>query len=617
MSQVGGEASKGSTSVVETGVNLMTLGWQSEESGSEYSTGWECLEELLGTETNNEEQCYKVSTKSSRYKDRQEEHKEHKKKKKDKHQNETSEEQVSLSQDSDYQRDHQKLFYPKIEAEVKRQLEELETKEAQLTLEKDLVVVETLRKKELEEVWQKQEVEAKMAITKEKGKVDTLVPKVEAKARSYDIKLDLWNCPVTATLGQLLKDNPQYRKQVKDMVVGKRKRRLPKVGTTADVMTIYEDLGAPKISIQISGCALSYVPVDEGSEVNLMIEAVAFELGFEVFEPTARTLRMADGAKVIPIGILTQVITLIGGKEFHLNYLVMRPSRPSPFPVLLGRPWLYGAQVVGDWGKKEFCFGKPAVVVSWDPNKPHGETTHELEEYDFDIPSALEEDEEAIYLENFLHSLSEEEVFGGAACRQMPSPTIQIKEEILVEEVEIKMPKFMVGIEESPNDEASTHNEGHEETSKEGDYNLVKFSRVKEDMAKIETENFQNKEELDEDSTEDQVNLVMSLWEDVDQDVQVLENQENRQEESEACLHLKEESQKMELTWSVDAKGEDEGKDPISVEGISGVIHGVKDQQEVKEKLLESTPWVLSVEIFRGTCEQHKGPKNPKNLYSI
>ncbi|CAM6093962.1 unnamed protein product [Calypogeia fissa] len=261
--------------------------------------------------------------------DRQEEQEECKKKKREGRQeaNEQEEkEEVAPSQDNDYQRDNPKWFYPKVEADVKRHLEELEAKEAQTAIMKDLVIVATLRKQELEQLKPTMEVEALVPIAaKETKKVDIIVSTGGAKRGGYNITQDLLNCPVTATMGQLLKDNTQYRKEVKGMLTNKRKR-LPKVGSRADVMTIYEDLGAPEISSQISGCILSYVPVDGGSGVNLMIEAIAFELGYEKFEPTTRTLRMADGAKVVHVGILTQVLSIIGGQEFYLNYLVMQPG---------------------------------------------------------------------------------------------------------------------------------------------------------------------------------------------------------------------------------------------------------------------------------------------------
>ena len=52
-----------------------------------------------------------------------------------------------------------------------------------------------------------------------------------------------------------------------------------------------------RLIFKISGCALSYVVVDGGSTVNIMIEATAHQLGFTQLQPTTRTMRLANGAR--------------------------------------------------------------------------------------------------------------------------------------------------------------------------------------------------------------------------------------------------------------------------------------------------------------------------------
>jgi transposase InsO family protein len=385
----------------ETIVNFVSMEWQEKAKDKKKQTAdWEFQEDLPGMETPEDEAaCYKVSTRATRKKDRvgeKKKKKEEKKKEEKKSFEPEVETQVEVppEEDSDYDRYHPKLYYPKVTEEVKKQLEEMETKEQQEALNKDLKVAQALKEN---------------AAVEEK--------KETSQVTSYDIKKDVKECMVTATVGQLIKDNPLYRRQLKEMLVGRRRRRkLPKVGTQDDVMMVCEDYGAPEIDIQISGCVLSYVPIDGGSGVNIMIEATAQQLGFKKLQPTARTMRLANGARVLPVGTLTQVPTLIGGQEFLLNYLVMRPERPSTYPILIGRPWLYGAQVVTDWGKKEFRFGAPTTSVSWGHDKHQGETTHELEEYDSEfsdeLTSELDSDEDEVYMLNLLSQISEEEVFG-------------------------------------------------------------------------------------------------------------------------------------------------------------------------------------------------------------
>lgn len=55
-----------------------------------------------------------------------------------------------------------------------------------------------------------------------------------------------------------------------------------------------EDWGAPEIDFDIKGCVIKNEPVDGGSNLNLMTESIAFELGLTKFQPTQKVLWMAD-----------------------------------------------------------------------------------------------------------------------------------------------------------------------------------------------------------------------------------------------------------------------------------------------------------------------------------
>ena len=107
-----------------------------------------------------------------------------------------------------------------------------------------------------------------------------------------------------------------------------------------------EDFGAPELTIEVDGCSIPKVPVDGGSGINLMLEDIAFDLGYTSFEVTDQVLRMADQSRVIPVGRLSQIPTLIEEKTYLLNYVIIRVSTGRPFPMLLGRPWLYSAEVL-------------------------------------------------------------------------------------------------------------------------------------------------------------------------------------------------------------------------------------------------------------------------------
>ena len=203
---------------------------------------------------------------------------------------------------------------------------------------------------------------------------EIIQPVIRAKVDEYDILRDIQGQPANVTIGQLLHDNVNYQKQVKAALIRTRKRgvRLPSVAINFAEM---EDFGAPEITVEIDGCVIPRVPVDGGSGVNLLLESTANDLGYTVFETTNQTLRMADQSRVVPVGKLSAVPTKISGLTYPLNYLVIRVEEGNPFPLLLGRPWLYLAGVKVNWAKKAFSFGNPTVLLSWRPEPHQGETS--------------------------------------------------------------------------------------------------------------------------------------------------------------------------------------------------------------------------------------------------
>lgn len=260
--------------------------------------------------------------------------------------------------DGDYDRDNPKWFYPKVDAAVKEQLKQVEEEEQIAALCKDLDRVNALRDAEAKFNRLRKEVATKVAHVLPDILEEAEVTNEATVQPPYSIIQEIRNCPVKATVGQILDNNPKYQQQLKQMVTRCRRKWLPRVAQEDDVRMVCKDLGAPKLPIQVNSCLIKYVPVDGGSGVNIMIDSTADQLGYHELQPTARMMRLTDRARVSPKGILIGVPTTIGGIEFPLNYLIMKPARPSPFPVLLGRPWLYGAQVCEDWSKKP-CSGTP------------------------------------------------------------------------------------------------------------------------------------------------------------------------------------------------------------------------------------------------------------------
>ena len=180
----------------------------------------------------------------------------------------------------------------------------------------------------------------------------------------YDIVQDIKDQQANVTIGQLLHDNTNYQKLIRDAWV-KRRRRKMKLPSVAVNFSEVEDYGAPEVEVKVEGCIVPGVPIDGGSRVNLMLEDTAFDLGYTSFQATDQVLRMADQSRVHPVGRLFQVPTRIGKETYLLNCVVIRVTKGRPFPMLLGRPWLYAPRVLVDWGEKEFVVGKPSTLIPW------------------------------------------------------------------------------------------------------------------------------------------------------------------------------------------------------------------------------------------------------------
>ena len=219
----------------------------------------------------------------------------------------------------------------------------------------------------------------------------------------YNIIEDIKSQKANVTIGQLHHDNINYQRVIRNAWRKKqrKKTRLPSVATN---FLQVEDQGAPELTVVVKGCTISRVPVDGGSGVNLMLEDTAFDLGYTTFEATNQVLRMADQSRVHPIGRLSQVPTVIGEVTYLLNYVVIRVSSGKPFPMLLGRPWLYMAGVLVDWGAQEFVMGKNRQRIPWKVDSYQGETS-ESDGYTTDW-SDPEEGEESLsyFVEPFIES---------------------------------------------------------------------------------------------------------------------------------------------------------------------------------------------------------------------
>jgi hypothetical protein len=181
------------------------------------------------------------------------------------------------------------------------------------------------------------------------------------------------NIQLQISLRQLLAIAPKCRSELSSSLVKKRAK-------TVDVNDISLDPGAPIVDVIIDGSLINGVQVDSGSSVNLMNVDTMEELGLTSMTTTPIILRMADQSRVKPLGMLSQLLTTIGGIDYKIDYVVFKVSESiSTYPILLGRPWLYLAKAKDDWGKGTLTIGKGnnKIILPMYPTPYHGKTQEE------------------------------------------------------------------------------------------------------------------------------------------------------------------------------------------------------------------------------------------------
>ena len=115
----------------------------------------------------------------------------------------------------------------------------------------------------------------------------------EQKVDDYNIIHDIKDQKANITIGQVLHDNTNYQKLIRDAWIKRKKRRF-KLPLVAINFLQVKDYCASKLTVEVDGCSVPKVPVDGGSGINLMLEDIAFDLEYTSFEATNQVLRMAD-----------------------------------------------------------------------------------------------------------------------------------------------------------------------------------------------------------------------------------------------------------------------------------------------------------------------------------
>eukprot|EP00253_Pinus_taeda_P034133 PITA_34133 len=169
----------------------------------------------------------------------------------------------------------------------------------------------------------------------------------------FDVLDELKNVYIKIPLLQAIKDIPIYTKAIKDMCLKKpaRKRIDPQtihvIGHLAGLMTNtvsiekYVDPGIPKVTTIINNIQIPNTLIDLGAAINVMTLETMRTLQLTNLQHTTIVLELDDRSKVIPEGILEDIIVSLDSWEYPVDFLVLQPkSNLGGHPIILSRPWL-------------------------------------------------------------------------------------------------------------------------------------------------------------------------------------------------------------------------------------------------------------------------------------
>jgi hypothetical protein len=170
----------------------------------------------------------------------------------------------------------------------------------------------------------------------------------------FDILNELKNICVNIPLLQSVKDIPIYSKVVKELCIKKpgRKQKHPPivhlVGGLSEYISEqpkiakYGNPRSPVMTITINEFSIGNTLIDLGVAINVMTTTTLEQLQLQpLLRPTLTILELADKTRVIPEGILDDVMVTLASWEYPVDFPVIHSKDPTRgHPVILGRPWL-------------------------------------------------------------------------------------------------------------------------------------------------------------------------------------------------------------------------------------------------------------------------------------
>jgi hypothetical protein len=158
----------------------------------------------------------------------------------------------------------------------------------------------------------------------------------------FDILNELKNICVKIPLLQSIKDIPIYSKVVKELCIKKPSRKqkdpptvhlvggLSKYISEQPKLAKYGNLGNPIVIITIKEVSIENTLIDLGETINVMTATTLEQLQLQpLLRATPTILELADKTRVIPEGILDDVMVTLASWEYPIDFLVIHSRDPT------------------------------------------------------------------------------------------------------------------------------------------------------------------------------------------------------------------------------------------------------------------------------------------------
>jgi hypothetical protein len=165
---------------------------------------------------------------------------------------------------------------------------------------------------------------------------------------------ELNNICVKIPLLQSIKEIPIYNKVVKELCIknpGRKQKDPPTIHLIGELseyiskwpnVAKYGNPGNPVVTININEVSIRNTLIDLGVAIDLMNVTTLEELQLKpLLRPTPTILELADKTRVMPEGILDDIIVTLASWEYPIDFLVIHSNDPTKVHlVILGIPWL-------------------------------------------------------------------------------------------------------------------------------------------------------------------------------------------------------------------------------------------------------------------------------------